>query len=130
MIRSSLAVSMSQIVRNAFDKKGPMTTNQLFAYLEKTGMMTKIRESCGDQARNKVKKVLYELRKQEFLVRTNGKATTPWVPTPEFNVRQNHLKSIGDSTPSIEGSSWVVESSKDDPVKAEPPEPAHSSAAA
>jgi hypothetical protein len=129
-VRPSLNVSISQIVRNAFDKKGSMTTNELFAYLEKTGMMTKVRESCGDQARNKVKKVLYELKKQEFITRADAKAATPWVPTPDFYVRQNHLKSIGDVTPPIEENSLVVEPPKEEKVEVRPEEPAQSSASA
>jgi hypothetical protein len=102
--RPSLTVSLSSVVRNAFDKKGSLTSDEVFAYLEKTGAMGKIRDAFGNQAREKVKKTLYELRKQGLLSRANGKKDTPWVPTPELNVRQNHLRSIvGTTDPTQDG---------------------------
>jgi hypothetical protein len=93
--RPQATTSVSQIVKAAFDKRGAMTTGEVLSYLEKTGMMEKVRAVCGNEARDKVKKTLYELRKQSLLSRADGKAITPWVPTPELHVRQNHLRVIG-----------------------------------
>jgi hypothetical protein len=93
--RPQVIISVSRIVKDAFDKRGAMTTSEVLSYLEKMGMMAKIREAYGDKAREMVKKTLYELRKQTLLTRTDGKAATPWVPTSELHVRQNHLRVIG-----------------------------------
>lgn len=93
-VRPSLALSLSQLLRNAFDKKGAMTLSDLFAYLEKTGVMAKIIEVYGKKARSKVKFAAYDLKKQGLLIRADGKAATPYVPTPEFHVRQNHARKI------------------------------------
>ena len=71
-----------------------MTLSDLFAYLEKTGVMAKIIKVYGKKARSKVKFAAYDLKKQGLLIRADGKAATPYVPTPEFHVRQNHARKI------------------------------------
>jgi hypothetical protein len=110
--RHKATISVSRIVKEAFDKKGAMTTEEVLAYLEKTGMMAKIREVYGNKSRDTVKKNLYELRKQGLINRADGKACTPWVPTLELHVKQNHSKAVGNALSST-GESQAIGSVSD-----------------
>jgi len=106
-IRPVENLNVSQIVRNSFDKKGSMSTAEVFSHLEKTGEMAKIRAVYKDKARVMVMKTIYEMRKEGLLTRKNQKAATPWDPTDEFNVRQNHRKATG-NMPSVSEEPIVV----------------------
>jgi hypothetical protein len=94
-------ISVIDILRRAFRNKGAMTTAALLDYLERTGDMGELRKRYGDGSRGarlKFQTALYELKQAGEVLRSDGKAATPWTPLKLKSSKSSSKQDRGIST--------------------------------
>jgi hypothetical protein len=121
---------VADIVREAVRAKGPMTLAELIEHLQRTGSFAEIVERYGlKEARMRVQRSIYDLKKEGYLTHADSKSSTPWLPTAKFLSRYKRplqpsmpkatLSNAGSTAPTLPAGNDGVEKQGESDVEAE-----------